>query len=498
MRSALAPSARRLAGDDAPAASTVGFVVVLIGGLVIRLVALGTGLGFQNSDQSIVYLMARHVEHGDFRVFFWGQQYGGTILQLTAGALFWLVGPSFVGLQVVEIGFWLVACLLLRAIVANASGVLSGNVAGALLWFASPYMVSFSFGDPGFYAPATVLGLLAVLTAQRLHERPTLAAAAMGLCLGLAVWTTPLAVALVLPSAVWLSVRLRSVRSLLIGAGCAVVGAVPWLWANVHTGFASLQPQNSGEHVGLASGYWRVFTDLVPAIMGAVPDSSRGRAVAVFFVLLILVGLALGLRRRNTTIVVLCVSALLVPAVIAFSGVQVVPAAGRYATLMVAAAAAVVAWGLSRHPAVAMLAVAAVCVWTVTTVDDYTHGFRAAQVSTFGSDVKALGSYLERNGRTAVWADYWIAYLLSAATNERVTAAAIAPPIYRREPSYEVAAMRPRQTTVVVFAGKDNDQTLHRQLGLPRHRRAVVGPYAVWLFNGRVDVPNYLVALPPP
>jgi hypothetical protein len=473
-------------------------VVVLMGGLVIRLLALWTNLAFQNSDTSVVYLMARHVEHGDFRVFFWGQQYGGTILQLTAGVLFWLVGPSFVALQVVEIVFWLVACLLLRAIIASASGVLSGNVAGALLWFASPSLVMFSFTDPGFYAPAVVLGLVAVLIAQRFCGRPALAATGMGLCLGFAVWTTPLAVALVLPSAVWLGARLRSIRSLLIAAGCAVVGAAPWLWSNVHTGFASLNPQNLGEHTSLPTRYVRVFTTLMPAIMGQAPGSTRGSAVAAFFVLVLVVGFALGVRRRNTTIVVLCVSALLVPAVVAASGVLVVPDAGRYATLMVPAAAAVVAWGVSRHSAAALLAVVALCFWTVTTIDDSTNGFQPVSAPTYGPDVKGLGNYLERNGLTAVWADYWIAYLLSAASAERVTAAAIAPPAYRREPSYEVAAMRPRQTTIVLFAGQANDQTLGELTGLPPHRRTILGPYAVWFFTGRVDVPKYLVAVPPP
>jgi hypothetical protein len=97
-----------------------------------------------------------------------------------------------------------------------------------------------------------------------------------------------------------------------------------------------------------------------------------------------------------------------------------------------------------------------------------------------------------------VWADYWISYLLSAATNERVTAAAIAPPVYRRQPSYEAAARRPRRTTVVLFAGKDNDETLRTQPSLPPYRRAVVGPYAVWSFNGRVEIPNYVSAIPLP
>jgi hypothetical protein len=285
---------------------------------------------------------------------------------------------------------------------------------------------------------------------------------------------------------------------LLVGAGFAIVGAAPWLWANVHTGFASLERLNQGEQASLASRYWRIFTGLVPAIMNQVPDSSPGRAVAAFFLLVIPAGVVLGFRRRNTTILVMCASALLIPAVVAASNVLVVPAAGRYATLMVPAAAAVVAWGVSRHPAAAVLAVAAVCLWTVTTINNSTNGFQAVSVPTFGPDVKALGDYLEHSGRTAVWADYWIAYLLSAATNERVTAAAIAPPVYRREPSYEAEAMRPRQTTVVLFAGKDNDQTLRRQPGLPPHRRTILGPYSVWFFKGRVEVPKYLTAVPLP
>jgi hypothetical protein len=175
--------------------------------------------------------------------------------------------------------------------------------------------------------------------------------------------------------------------------------------------------------------------------------------------------------------------------------VAVLPLAARYATLMVPAAAAVVAWGVSRTPAAAALTVAALCLWTVTGLADSTSGFQGVSVPTFGSDTAALGNYLERHGRTAVWADYWIAYLLSAATNERVIAAAIAPPVYRRERSYEVAAMRPRQTTVVVFADQDSDHTLREQPGLPRYRRVMLGPFAIWFFSRRVYVLNYVAGL---
>jgi hypothetical protein len=85
--------------------------------------------------------MARHFMHGDPSVFYWGQQYGGSLEALTAGALFRIVGPSYIILQVVMVAFWLTGCLFLRAIVARACGALAGNVAGALFWIGSPYLV---------------------------------------------------------------------------------------------------------------------------------------------------------------------------------------------------------------------------------------------------------------------------------------------------------------------------------------------------------------------
>lgn len=49
-----------------PAASTVLFCSVLAAGLLLRLLAIRSLLAQQNSDTSIVYLMARHVAHGEY------------------------------------------------------------------------------------------------------------------------------------------------------------------------------------------------------------------------------------------------------------------------------------------------------------------------------------------------------------------------------------------------------------------------------------------------
>ena len=479
-----------------PSTSTIIFCLLLVGGLALRILALRTGLARQNSDTSIVYLMSQDVAEGDFRVFYWGQQYGGTMLQLTAGMLFRLVGSSFVGLQFVEIGFWLLACLLLRSIVVRAGGVFAGNVAACLFWLGTPYMVAISFSDPGFYGNGLVVGLAAIRIAQGAGESMGWArTTALGVCLGLALWTTPLALALALPAALWKVARVRSAPAGVAGITGMAVGAAPWLWANLHTGLASLERQQTGaERGGLT--YWHFFTELVPGIAGFGSTSTQGRVVAALFLLTPLLGGAIALWKGRATIAVLCLSALLVPVVVAASGVLIVPEAARYATFGVPAVAGVLGWAASRVRAVGVLAILLVTSWTVITIWHSTNGLRPVNDPIFGVETLELGKYLEKEGRTAVWADYWVSYLLTAATEERVTAAALAPPVYRREPSYEADAMRPQQTTVVLFAEEANDLTLNSQTGLPPYERTLVGPFAVWVFARRMDPSEYLTALP--
>ena len=51
------------------ALSAAVYVVVLVGGLALRLLALRTSVAGQNADSAVVYVMARHAAHGDWRVF---------------------------------------------------------------------------------------------------------------------------------------------------------------------------------------------------------------------------------------------------------------------------------------------------------------------------------------------------------------------------------------------------------------------------------------------
>jgi hypothetical protein len=480
--------------DRGGTALTVMFVLVLVVGLALRGLVLRTSMARQNSDTSVVYLMARHAAQGDMRPFFWGQQYGGTLIQLTAGALFLVVKPDFVALQLVEIGFWLAACVLLRSVVAAGCGTDAGNIAGALFWLASRFLVKMSFSDPGFYGSGLVLGLAAIRLAQAARDRVNVrTAGAMGLCLGLALWTTPFALALGGPAALWFVARIRSKWPALVGLGALVAGAGPWLWANMHTGVASLEPLAQTDS-GCVARLVRVFTWLVPAMAGCPPASPQGWVIAGLAVISVVGGIIVAAWKPNPTLAVLSLSAVLVALVVVAADVSVVPAAGRYAIFLLPAVLGVLGCLFGRRPVPAAFVVALVALLTVRSVWQTTDGLRPVPEPAIGVETSELARYLEQQGRTAVWADYWESYLLSAATDERIRAAALAPPQYRREPSYEVAASQAPQTTLVLFAGRENDATLQRQRDLPAHRRTLVGPFAVWVFDVRFD-PRFLTSL---
>jgi hypothetical protein len=477
--------------------SAVVFVVVLTAGLVLRLLALRTSVAQQNADAGVVYVMARHAAEGHWRVFLWGQFYGGTLLQLTAGVVFRVFGASFTALQVVEIVYWLVACLLLRSVVASAAGGVAGDLAGSFFWLAAPFVFTFSFSDGGFYGDGLVIALAAIRLTQGASQRTgSVRTFAIGLCVGLALWTYAVALVLLAPAVVWFSLRIRSAQVALAGLSGVVIGAAPWLYETKKSDFATLHEVYGPSGAGPGTRFLHVFTRVVPATAGIGPNvvstPGWGEAVGVLVLVVIVLGISAALWRRNPSLLVLIVSGLTVPAAYVASHAAVFPGAARYATYLLPAVAAIFGWGMSRTRRLAVLGICAVLLvatWTVTTVWDASNGFAAVPDPAVGQTATALGAWLERRGRTAVWADYGIAYLVSSATHERVIAAEFDP---RREESYTLAAEEAPKTTVIVLPGLRNERALRAIPTLPPHHRTLVDGWAVWTFNTRVDVGSHL------
>ena len=53
-------------------------VVAVVLGVALRIWLVSSALGPFDSDEAVAGLMGRHMLHGEFFTFYWGQPYGGT------------------------------------------------------------------------------------------------------------------------------------------------------------------------------------------------------------------------------------------------------------------------------------------------------------------------------------------------------------------------------------------------------------------------------------
>jgi hypothetical protein len=132
----------------APAAATrvglrreflgVGLALAVAGGIGLRIWVYRSALGIPDSDEAVVGLMARHILHGQFTTFFWGQAYGGSQEALLTAPVFAVFGSSWVALRIVPIALAAAASLVCGAPVA-CIGEPAAAAAAALLWIWPPF-----------------------------------------------------------------------------------------------------------------------------------------------------------------------------------------------------------------------------------------------------------------------------------------------------------------------------------------------------------------------
>ncbi|HEY1445593.1 MAG TPA: hypothetical protein VGF51_11905 [Acidimicrobiales bacterium] len=225
-------------------------------------------------DEAIVGIMARAIDGGHFTAFYLGQHYGGLEPYLVALGL--KVGgggePALNGTPALlgAVGAILVGALTFAA---TRSRPLSFAATGAVwVW---PYVVIWqSVREGGFREATLCCGLVSLLCCVRVYRRRAGPGTflLLGGALGLGWWASPEIWYFALPCIVlllawwWAASRSLAPRrtaqdiepsrlgalALLVGGG--LVGSLPWLYANLHTGFASLKssslPANGGATYG--------------------------------------------------------------------------------------------------------------------------------------------------------------------------------------------------------------------------------------------------------
>ncbi|CAN5127392.1 hypothetical protein BH09ACT6_BH09ACT6_24500 [soil metagenome] len=474
--------------------TTIVFYVLLVAGLGFRLYLLATPAFVVDSDNAVVYLQAKHISEGELSWFFWGQSYGGTLLDFIAGGAMVVFGPHIEVLSVVSTLVFVVAVVLIRHIGTRAFDRVTGTVAAILFWFSGYYTLKISISESGFYGPSVVLGLATVAVALRTGVRRTsLQWAVVGLLAGLAFWQSPMGAMLAAPALVILIIRQRSWRHLIVGAVAGIVGALPWI-IQLATSISAITPKGSA--APNPRSLKTFFTQLMPAIVSAEGQVPQALVAIVCLGLLALL-VFLAIRRKNAWLACLVAGAILVVFIVSVgAGVVLSRDDVRYAVFVMPALAIATAWIITR---VRFLGIAAMILAAVLTVGQVEQVFGDLSVNTSGryivGDIEGLGDYLEQNHITTAYADYWISYSVTAATNEKVTVAALS--AERRYAPYELEAAARNPVVVIVLAGNDNDTMLQADpiSSAPGTTRVEVDGYAIYSFAQPIDVFDFTWAL---
>lgn len=461
------------------------FFALLIVGLATRILFIFSADHHMNSDHAVVYLMARHASEGQFSAFYWGQYYGGTLLQLTAGAAMTVFGKSIGVLAVVSVLYWSAAAVVLRLVVMRSIGRAAGDVAGIVFWFPGVFLFTQSTIDPGFYGPTLILGLTAVWIVLAMpFTQPWIGWALLGAAVGLASWTSPMALAFAAPAVVVALVKHRDLRGWAMAGIAAVITALPWLLETIRSSFSSVKPIGGAAGIHIDS-FASMFTDMLPT---AFPlDRFELVRFAVAFSAVFCLGAVayFGIRCHVVGAALIGIGSLLVVVVLVVgSGVRLAADSARYSTFLLPVLATAVAWWVTRYRWSQWLVIVLAPLITLGPLAQKSDLFHLSTAARFDPSLTKVADELSRSGHRAVYGDYWMAYAMTALTDERVTVAALVP---RRFMPYEATAARAVDTVIVVYADQANDRLLQKHTELPTYRRTIVDGFAIFVFDGKFD-----------
>ena len=403
--------------------------VVLIAGIAFRVWIYRSRIGVPDSDEAIVGLMARHILHGHFTTFFFGQSYGGSQEALLAAPGFALFGSGWLPLRMVGIVLSAVAALIIWRVGRRTIGEPAAAVAGCLFWIWPPFTLDKLTHQYGFYATGVVYAALLVLLALRVVERPDwLRVGAFGLVLGIGFWQSSQIVPLALPVIAWtLWKQPQALRRIWIGVPLALVGALPWIVWNIRHDWGSFDFM-----AGETPDYWHrlrlFFSPVIPMALGIrvpfrqIPLGSPQVADLAYAILVALfIAGAARARHRNASVLYLIVA--IFPFIYATNPKTSFSLTPTYAVILTPVLVLLIAQ-LATTYARALAIGALACAMTALLIHKMNHYDPWSQSQeTPPRDLRPLIATLDELGLDRVYASYWLAYVLSFDTRERIIGA---------------------------------------------------------------------------
>jgi hypothetical protein len=261
---------------------TVGLGAALCATVLVKIWLERNGSLPFNADEAIVALMARHILRGEIPIFFYGQSYMGSLDAFLVAGGFLIFGEHVWVIRLVQTVLYLGTLLTTAWIGKKAFGSWSVGILAAWLLAIPPVNVTlYTTVSLGGYGEMLLLGNLILLVgffiADALNQaewrRVIWLSLLFGTLSGLGIWAFGLTLVYALPVVVYLAVKLLSwiraplkakserwegwrIPTRVFGATLAglVIGASPWWLYAVNYGFDQLLGELSGGAIAGVEG----------------------------------------------------------------------------------------------------------------------------------------------------------------------------------------------------------------------------------------------------
>jgi hypothetical protein len=245
---------------------------------------------YMDADQAINGLMARHILLGEFPIFFYGQEYCGSIEAYLVSTVFFFFGSSrfTLGLTVTLLSLFLI--FFIYRLTVLLLDLKTALVAVLLTAVPSYYFVFHSVLARSAYMESPVLGILLFISAGRIlyaRDRHPAQYWWLGLLSGLGLWTHFLFVFYLAPVGLLLLLKekafWRDPKVLgYLSAGLALGGLPLWVYNAIHPLATWFQLQQNPVHEPFVDSLMGFFSVRLPELLG-LPHSLTNQYLIPYF-----------------------------------------------------------------------------------------------------------------------------------------------------------------------------------------------------------------------
>lgn len=455
-------------------------------GVAMRVWILRSSFNQVDANEAVVGLMARAFSHGDLAAFTWGQDYGGTIEAMITSVFFTIFGVNTTLLKLVPVLLYAFSAVVVWRIGRRTVGKTAAALGASLFW-ASPFaFVLLSTKARGYYEITLLASLLSLLAVLHFAKKPRLLTAiAAGALAGIAVWSSPQALFLLLPTVVALAFyRPRAIYAIPFAAAFIVSG-FPMLAQNIRSDWASLDMATEPTKLGFTDRLSAFFTDMLPMTMGVKTPFSGAWTISIAGAALCIVALyalirgAVALRERNSELQigfpVLATAAF--PFLFALAPIAAKSVDNHHALLLWPSLALLIAFALQRLRITVAVVAAALCALAMVTLSSWDDG--ATKTDLVAPKINNLVQALKAKNIAAAYATDDLAYRITFESDRTI---ATTPVRDTKNNGIATQASNQPNTVFVTMENTKADETLSQNLNAQGklYQRGVVDQFVIY------------------